>query len=80
MKMNFYERAMLRELLRQSENGIIARSYYQIANEIGGITYASVRNYVLTFVSYGIVAIQYKGTSRQVIHINAKLANKMLNE
>ena len=34
-RLNFYERAVLCELVKQSEEGVLSRSYQQIANEIG---------------------------------------------
>ena len=40
--LNFYERAVLHELVKLSEEGVLSRSYQQIANEIGGFQRRSV--------------------------------------
>lgn len=78
IKLNFYERAILHELLKQSESGILNRSYRQIANEIEGITYISIRNYLERFANYGIVSISNKGTSRQYYTFNLNSIKKLL--
>lgn len=77
--LNFYERAVLHELIKQSEDGVLSRSYQQIANEIGGITYQSIKNYLDKFVAYGIVEIINKGTHRQIFKFNKQIINSLLN-
>ena len=78
VQLNFYERTILRELIKQSENGILNRSYQQIADEINGITFHSIRNYILRFVSYGIISIENKGTHRQTFRFNMEKIKKLL--
>lgn len=69
-QLNFYERAVLHKLLDMSDNGILSRSYHQITDEIGGITYQSIKNYLDRFVSYGIVKVIDKGSHRQTFMFN----------
>lgn len=78
VQLNFYERTVLRELIKQSENGILNRSYQQMADEINGITFHSIRNYILRFVSYGIMSIENKGTHRQSFKFNMEKIEKLL--
>lgn len=78
VQLNFYERTILRELIKQSENGILNRSYQQMADEINGITFHSIRNYILRFVSYGIMSIENKGTHRQSFKFNMEKIKKLL--
>lgn len=76
--LNFYERAVLWELVKQSEEGVLSRSYQQIANEIGGITYQSIKNYLDRFIAYGVVVALNKGTHRQMFKFDVEAVNKLL--
>lgn len=78
--LNFYERAILRELLKQCEKDMICSSYQQIANEIGGITYQSIKNYLDKFILYGIVTVTNKGTHRQIFKFNQDVIKGIMNE
>ena len=78
--LNFYERAVLHELIKQSEDGVLSRSYQQIANEIGGITYQSIKNYLDKFVMYGVVVVINKGTHRQIFKFDNEAINKLLSK
>lgn len=78
--LNFYERAILRELLKQCEKDMLCSSYQQIANEIGGITYQSIKNYLDKFILYGIVTVTNKGTHRQIFKFNQDVIKDIMNE
>ena len=79
IKLSFYERAVLHELLKQSENGILSRSYQQIAVEIGGITLQSIKNYLDKFILYGLVSVSNKKTHRQTFMFNMAMIEKILS-
>ena len=76
---NLMERTILREFLKLSDKGVLNKSYRQIANEIGGITYQTVKNYLDKFVSYGYVTVSNKGTCRQSFKFKVSAVQRLLD-
>ena len=79
-ELNFYECAVLRELTKRYENGIINRSLRQIARDLGGLTGQTIKSYLERFVDYGIFEVQNKGTHRQMFSFNDEAVKKLLSE
>ena len=77
--LNFMERTMLREFLKQSEKGVLNKSYRQIANEIGGVTHQTIKNYLMKFVDCGIATISNKGTCRQSFKFKISAVQRLLD-
>ena len=69
---------MINALVAKFESGIIACSLAKIANEIGGITHETIRNYFNKFEKYGLLRIENKGTHRQIIYLDLEAIKEII--
>ena len=78
-KLNFYQKAFIMALIEKYGYTVQA-TLKGIAQEIGGISYTSVRNYLFALEAAKLLKIENKGKYHQVYHLDKTLIKKIMND
>lgn len=58
----------------------VSRSYREMAADAGSICFMTVKYHVSKLENMGVIAIENKGTGKQVLHISVEKAKKLVQD
>ena len=77
-KLNFHQRAFVMALIEKYGYTVQA-TLKEIAQEIGNISYSSVRNYLLALETTKLLKIENKGKYHQAYHLDKNKVEAIFN-